>query len=102
MLSGVTYNVDPASGRVVLGNPGDNLPILYLTTPTDGVSAFLLGVDTDAEMGVAEFQPNQTNSAASAAGSDFFGTEDPADKTVTNEVGAPTPPSNGSARETRD
>jgi hypothetical protein len=102
MLSGVTYNVDPASGRVVLGNPGDNLPILYLTTPTDGISAFLLGVGTDAEMGVAEFQPSQTYSAASAAGSYFFGTEDPGDNTVTNEVGAATAASNGSASGTLD
>jgi hypothetical protein len=53
-------------------------------------------------MGVAEFQPSQTYSAASAAGSYFFGTEDPGDNTVTNEVGAATAASNGSASGTLD
>ena len=36
-LSSVTYNVALRSGRTTLGNPSDNLPILYLTTPTDGI-----------------------------------------------------------------
>jgi hypothetical protein len=95
-LSGVTYNVDPASGRTTLGNPSDNLPVLYLTTPTDGISAFFVGVGTDAQMGVAESQPSQTYSTASVAGSYFFGTEAPGDNSVNNKVEAATIASNGS------
>ena len=101
-LSGVTYNVDPASGRVALGNPSDNLPVLYLTTPTDGISAFLVGVGGDAQMGLAEFQPSQTYSTASVAGTFAFGTEDPGANTVYNEVGAATISTSGSATGTAD
>ncbi len=82
-LSGVTYNVDAASGRTVLGNPGDNLPILYVTTPTDGIAAFVVGVGADALFGVAEPQ----TSAAFSAGTYIFGTEDPSDNTVANRAG---------------
>jgi hypothetical protein len=101
-LSSVSYNVDPSSGRVVLGNPGDNLPILYLTTPTDGISGFLVGLGADAPMGLLEFQPSQTYSTASAAGTYFFGTEDPGDNTVYDEVGAATISTSGSATGTVD
>jgi hypothetical protein len=95
-LSGVTYNVDSASGRTTLGNPNDNLPVLYLTIPTDGISAFLVGVGTDAQMGVAESQPSQTYSTASIAGTYFVGTEAPGDNSVSNKVEAATIATNGS------
>jgi hypothetical protein len=95
-LSGVTYNVDSASGRTTLGNPSDNLPVLYLTTPTDGISAFLLGVGSDAQMGFAESQPSQTYSTASVAGTYFFGTEAPSDNSVNNKVKAAAIAGNGS------
>jgi hypothetical protein len=101
-VSSVAYNVDPASGRVVLGNPGDNLPILYLTTPTDGISGFLVGLGADAQMGLVEFQPSQTYSTASAAGTYFFGTEDPGDNSVTDYAGASVVASNGSVTGTLD
>jgi hypothetical protein len=101
-LSGVTYNVDPASGRVALGNPSDNLPILYLTTPTDGISAFLVGVGGDAQMGLAEFQPSQTYSTASVAGTFSFGTEDPGANTIYNEVGTASISNAGAATGTAD
>ena len=101
-LSSVAYNVDPASGRVALGNPGDNLPVLYLTTPTDGISGFLVGLGADAQMGLVEFQPSQTYSTASAAGTYFFGTEDPGDNTVYDEGGAATISTSGSATGTVD
>jgi hypothetical protein len=95
-LSGVTYNVDSASGRTTLGNPSDNLPVLYLTTPTDGISAFLVGVGADAEMGFADSQPSQTYSTASVAGTYFFGTEAPGDNSVNNKAEAATIAGNGS------
>ena len=97
-LSGVTYNVDPSAGRTILGNPGDNLPILYLTTPTDGITAFVMGVGADALFGTAEAQ----TSAVLPAGTYLFGTENPADNTVTNKAGAETISSGGALAETYD
>jgi hypothetical protein len=97
-LSGVTYNVDSASGRVTLGNPSDNLPILYLTTPTDGIAAFVVGVGSDAIFGLAEAQ----TSHSLAVGGYIFGTEDPADNTVANKAGAETIASGGGLTGTFD
>ena len=101
-LSNVAYNIDPSLGRVVLGNPSDNLPVLYVTTPTDGISAFVVGVNADAQQGVIEFQPSQTYSTASVAGTFAFGTEDPGDNTVYNKVGSATISTSGSASGTVD
>jgi hypothetical protein len=97
-LSGVTYNVDPISGRTTLGNPSDNLPILYLTTPTDGISAFVAGVGPDALFGVAE----QQTSSTLAAGTYIFGTEEPADNTVPNRAGVETIAAGGAITGTFD
>src|SRR5690348_545993 len=101
-LSSVAYNVDPASGRVVLGNPGDNLPILYLTTPMDGISGFLVGMSADVQVGLIEFQPTHTYTTASSAGTYVLGTEDPADNSVTDEVGAVSVVSTGAVAGTAD
>jgi hypothetical protein len=97
-LGGVTYNVDPAAGRVTLGNPGDNFPILYLTTPTDGIAAFVVGVGADALFGMAEPQ----TSPALSAGTYLFGTEDPSDNTATNKAGVETIGSGGALAGTYD
>ncbi len=97
-LSGVTYNVDAGSGRTVLGNPGDNLPVLYLTTPTDGIAAFVVGVGADAVFGMAEPQTG----AALPAGTYIFGTEDPSDNTVPNKAGVETITSGGAFSSTFD
>jgi hypothetical protein len=97
-LSGVTYNVDAGSGRTVLGNPGDNLPVLYLTTPTDGVAAFVVGVGADALFGMAEPQKSE----AFSAGTYIFGTEDPSDNTAPNKAGVETITSGGAFSSTFD
>ncbi len=97
-LSGVTYNIDPSVGRVTLGNPSDNLPVLYLTTPTDGIAAFFVGVGGDALFGMAEPQ----TSTALSAGTYIFGTEDPSDNTVTNKAGVETIASGGTLGGTYD
>jgi hypothetical protein len=97
-LNGVTYNVDPTSGRATLGNPGDNLPIMYVTTPTDGIAAFVMGAGPDALSGIAEVQTN----AALASGTYMFGTEIPADNTVTNKAGIETISTSGSLSGTYD
>jgi hypothetical protein len=97
-LNGITYNVDPTLGRTTLGNPGDNLPILYLTTPTDGIAAFVAGVGADALFGMAEPQTNP----ALAAGTYIFGTEDPADNVATNKAGVESAASGGALTGTYD
>jgi hypothetical protein len=97
-LSGVTYNVDAGSGRTTLGNPGDNLPILYLTTPTDGIAAFVAGVSADALFGIAEPQ----TSSALPAGTYIFGTEDPSDNTVPHRAGVETVATGGTLTGTYD
>jgi hypothetical protein len=71
---------------VTLGNPGDNFPILYLTTPTDGIAAFVLGVGADALFGMAEPQTSQSL----PVGTFIAGKEDPSDNTVANESGVET------------
>lgn len=102
-LSSVTYNVDSASGRVALGNPSDNLPIVYVAaTPIDGISGFLVGLGADAQMGLVEFQPSQTYSTASVAGSFFFGSEDPEANGIYDEAGAVSISNSGSANGTVD
>jgi hypothetical protein len=88
------FAIDASSGRVTLGNAGSNPPILYAATPTDGISSFVVGTDIDAAFGFAEFQPGATYSASSLSGSFLFGTEDPADNTVPNIVGAMVIPTN--------
>ena len=97
-LNGVTYNVDPSSGRTTLGNPADNLPILYLTTPTDGIAAFVVGVGADALFGAAEPQ----TSLALPAGTYIFGTEDPSDNNVPNKAGVETIATGGAISGTYD
>ena len=97
-LSGVTYNVDASSGRTALGNPGDNFPILYLTTPTDGIAAFVIGVGADELLGVAEPQTSTTL----AAGTYIFGTEDPSDNSLANKAGVESITSGGVVSGTYD
>jgi len=81
------YSVNSTSGRVTLSGAGNHAPVLYLTTATDGISAFLVGTDNSATFGVAEFQPaaNYTNAVS---GNYFFGTEDASDNTAKLDVGS--------------
>lgn len=97
-LSGVTYNIDSSSGRMSLGNPSDNMPVFYLTTPTDGIAAFVVGAGTDAAFGFVEPQTTQ----ALTVGAYIFGTEDPADNTVSDKSGAETIASGGAIAGTSD
>ncbi len=92
-ISGGTYAVNATSGRVTLASVGPNPPVLYLTTPTDGISAFIIGTDNSSIFGLGEFQPAatySTNSLSGNGGKFFFGTEDPSDNTVKDEVGTVT------------
>ena len=86
ITAGATYAVDPATGRVTLSNAGNRPPFLYVSTPTDGISAFLVGTDTSASFGLLESQPAVTL----PAGTYILGSEDPSDSTVHNFVGVVT------------
>lgn len=85
-ITGENYSVDPLSGRVTFSGTAIGTLVAYLATPTDGVSALLVGEPDDA-LGLLEFQPTQTYTTASVAGSYLLGTEDPGDSTVTEQTG---------------
>jgi hypothetical protein len=90
VISGGTYSVNATSGRVTVTGAGNHAPVLYLTTPTDGISAFIIGTDGSATFGLAESQPAGTYSTSSLSGNGgkfFFGLEDPSDNTIDTQVG---------------
>jgi hypothetical protein len=86
-ITGETYTVNASSGRVALSSSGDSPIVLYLTTPTDGISSFAVDTDVDAGFGVTEFQPAVTYSASSLSGVYFYGKETPGDSSVVHIVG---------------
>jgi len=95
---GATYTVDPATGRTTLTVAGNKTPIIYLTTATDGIVAFLEGTDTDAQFGFAEAQPT----VGLPTGNYVLGSEDPEDSTVHNFVGVITVGAAGATNFTED
>ena len=80
--------------------------MIYLTTATDGISAFFIGTDGNATFGLADFQPAatySTNSLSGNGGKFFFGEEDPSDNTIDNQVGTVTiTPSTGAVSGLQD
>jgi hypothetical protein len=86
-IAGGAYTVDATSGRVTLTASGNHPPVLYLTTATDGISAFIIGTDNAGEFGEAEVQPAATYSTSSLSGSFFLGTDDDSDNSAKNVVG---------------
>ena len=100
-ISGATYAVDAVSGRAAIMNAGSTVAIFYLSTVTDGISAFVVGNDAPASFGYAEASTGSFTTA-SLAGKYFFGTEDPTTNTVTDRVGVVTLAANGSITGTRD
>ena len=88
-IAGGAYAVDATSGRVTLttAGTGNHPPVLYLTTATDGISAFIIGTDNAGEFGEAEVQPAATYSTSSLSGSFFLGTDDDSDNSAKNVVG---------------
>lgn len=85
-LSG-NYQVDAISGRTAVGNGGTAQLILYPTNPVDGISAFSIGTDASASLGVFDVQPAGTYSNNSLPGNFFFGSSEPGDNTVSNFAG---------------
>jgi Domain of unknown function DUF11 len=94
-IAGASYTVDPSSGRVTFSGTDIGSLVAYLATPTDGISAALVG-EPDDVLGFLEFQPTETYSTANIDAAYTLGTEDPGDNTVTEETGftlgiSPTP-----------
>jgi hypothetical protein len=106
LITNGTYSVNATSGRVTTTGTGNHPPVLYLTTPTDGISAFIVGTDNAAVFGAVELQPSatySTNSLSGNGGKFFFSTEDPSDNTMKTEVGVATvTPSTGAIAGTSD
>ncbi len=98
-VAGQTYTVDPSSGRVALSdNPSGTQPrIMYLTTTTNGVSAFLMGSGADALFGLADFQPSVTYSINSLSGNFFFNKEEVGSSSTANFSGTMSVVSPGNA-----
>ena len=99
------YAVNKNTGRTVLSgaNLGNHPPILYVSAPnstTEPVSAFLVGTDGSATFGLAEASSG-TFTTAGLAGNYFFGTENPGDNSVSNNVGVVTIASSGAVTGTQ-
>jgi hypothetical protein len=101
-VSNGTYSVDATSGRVTITGAGAHNPVLYLTTLTDGISAFIEDTGGTAGFGLVEFQPVATYTTNSLAGQYFVGNEDPTSNTVTNSVATATVTTAGTATATSD
>jgi hypothetical protein len=82
-----SYSIDGTSGRVTLTGVGNHPAVVYLTTPTDGISGFVVGTDNSASSGVSESQSGGPFSANSLSGNYVVGTMSPADGTTGNYVG---------------
>jgi hypothetical protein len=101
-ISGAAYSVDPTSGRTTLTNAGANPLVVYIaSTQTEGVNAFAVGTDLNAEFGLLESSGGPF-ATSTLAGAWFFGTEDPSDNQVTNTAGVLTVASNGNFTGTED
>ena len=103
-VAGQTYTVDPSSGRVTLSdNPTGTQPrIMYLTTTTNGVSAFVLGTGADAIFGLADVQPSVTYSVNSVSGNFFFAKEEVGSSFTANLSGTMSIVSPGNANFVQD
>ena len=101
-LSNGTYSVDATSGRVTTTGLGNNPPVVYLTTLTDGISGFLVDTSGTASFGLLEFQPAASYTTSSLAGQYFAGTEDPMENNKTMEVGIGTFTAAGGTTLTKD
>lgn len=82
-----TYSVDPTSGRATFTKIGNHPPVVYLTTPTDSISGFVVGTDNSASSGVGESQSGGPFSANSLVGNYVLGTMTPPDGATSNYVG---------------
>ena len=97
-----TYGLDLNSGRMsISGATAASSPILYLTNPSDGISAFSISADASATLGIFDVQPAATYSNTSLSGNFFFGSNEPGVNTVP-DVSAVASISSGNMQGTKD
>ena len=90
-----TYAINASLGRAILTNASgfgvsNDVPVLYIATPAPGtepISAFVVGTGLDSSFGFLEASSG-TFTTAGMAGNYFFGTEDPGDRTITDQIGS--------------
>jgi hypothetical protein len=99
------YSVDSTSGRTAvdsLANSPTLHEVMYLTTPTDGISAFVVNTDVGAGFGFFEASSGAPYTTAGLAGTWLVGTEDPSDNGEPNWAGVATVKTNGNIQGTVD
>ena len=85
------YAIASGSGRVTFPGSVGTPPLLYATTPnanTEPISAFVVGTDTGSTFGFLEPSAGAGFTTAGLAGNYFFGSENPGDNTVSDQLGA--------------
>ncbi len=97
-----SYNLDASTGRLSMAGAGNaTLPVCYLATPTDGVSAFCISTDANSSTGVFDTQPVAAYGANSLSGNFVFGSNAMNDTSASGLSGVATI-SSGSLQGTRD
>ena len=88
--STLPYAIDPGTGRVTIPGAAGTPPLRYVATPnanTEPISAFVIETDNGATFGLLEPSAGAGFTTAGLAGNYFFGTENPGDNTVTDQMG---------------
>jgi hypothetical protein len=85
----------------ISGTSAASSPILYLTNPSDGISAFSISADASASLGIFDVQPAATYSNTALSGNFFFGSNEPGINTVP-DVSAAASISSGNVQGTKD
>src|SRR5439155_161825 len=97
-----SYNLDSSTGRLSMAGAGNaTLPVCYMATPADGVSAFCVSTDANASTGVFDTQPVATYGVNSLSGNFIFGTNAMNDTAASGLSGVATI-SSGSLQGTQD
>ncbi len=97
-----SYNLDSSTGRLSMAGAGNaTLPVCYMATPADGVSAFCVSTDANASTGVFDTQPVATYGVNSLSGNFIFGTNAMNDNAASGLSGVATI-SSGSLQGTQD
>jgi len=97
-----SYNLDSSTGRLSMSGAGNStLPVCYMATPADGVSAFCVSTDANASTGVFDTQPVATYGVNSLSGNFIFGTN-AMNATVASGLSGVATISSGSLQGTRD
>jgi hypothetical protein len=83
-----TYSVDQNTGRIAFTGLGIDSPVGYVARIGNGVTAFLVGIDSGAADGALEFQSDAgaNFTTSTLAGKYSFGTDENVDYSIANET----------------